>query len=87
MLFTHVPEESQHLIVGSVVRNEESEIGITQHSGDTDLGYVSLTARSTGKVKSGSLPNQLDHQAPPPHSPTYTCSPYLDDDARCKDWR
>lgn len=33
---TYVLEERQHLIVGSVIGNEETDIGITEHSSNSD---------------------------------------------------
>ncbi|KAI7341538.1 aminotransferase [Hortaea werneckii] len=31
-----VPKQAEHLVVGSVVRDEEAEIGVAQHGGDAD---------------------------------------------------
>jgi hypothetical protein len=31
-----IPKEAQHLVVGSVIRDEEAEVGVAQNRGDAD---------------------------------------------------
>ena len=50
---THVPEQRQHLIVSSVVRNEEAQIRLVQDGSDPD--QTGTAARNDGNVLPGVL--------------------------------
>ena len=34
--YTHILEQAQHLVVSSIVRNEEANVGISKHGSNSD---------------------------------------------------
>lgn len=50
---THVPEQRQHLIVGGVIRDEETQVGLVENRGDPDQ------AGTTSRDDSNVLPRVL----------------------------
>lgn len=51
--WTHVPEQRQHLVVGGVIWDEETQVGLVENRGDPD--QASTTSRDDSHVLPGVL--------------------------------